>query len=326
MTSHILSKLYWPLTPAPSSRVQDEPWAWALARDLHPLVWWILLGVALGFAASSYFYHRRVLVLRSLGRKQSGLLLAHAGVLKGAPVFYHKNIYVIAHRGLARYATENTSPAILLAATAGANGVEVDIRFTKDRVPVLFHDSKVIQSGRTLVPLRKLTCEELKTIKMHPANQIPTLDDFLGYAKRFSLIMLDLKDVRKGRASYEDLNGISECLKMHGVIEKVIVHLADPEWVKQASELGMIASLRLQSEPPAALLARGIRHITLTIAAGRAYYERYGWSDLRVCGVCPKSVEDVWWFFDRGAYAVITDFVEESLDLLEEKGYVSRPT
>ena len=90
MTSHILSKLYWPLTPAPSSRVQDEPWAWELARDLHPLVWWILLGVALGFAASSYFYHRRVLVLRSLGRKQSGLLLAHAGVPKGAPVFYQR--------------------------------------------------------------------------------------------------------------------------------------------------------------------------------------------------------------------------------------------
>ena len=56
---------------------------------------------------------------------------------------------------------------------------------------------------------------------------------------------------------------------MHGVIEKVIVHLADPEWVKQASELGMIASLRLPSEPPAALLARGIHHITLTIATGK---------------------------------------------------------
>jgi glycerophosphoryl diester phosphodiesterase len=181
---------------------------------------------------------------------------------------------------LARYATENTSPAILLAATAGANGVEVDIRFTKDRVPVLFHDSKVIQSGRTLVPLRKLTCEELKTIKMHPANQIPTLDDFLGYGKRFSLIMLDLKDVRKGRASYEDLNGISECLKMHGVIEKVIVHLADPEWVKQASELGMIASLRLPSGLRQRCSSRNSPHHAHHHHRGQAYYERYGWSDL----------------------------------------------
>jgi hypothetical protein len=26
----------------------------------------------------------------------------------------------------------------------------------------------------------------------------------------------------------------------------------------------------------------------------------------------PKSVEDVWWFFDRGAYAVITDLLKKA--------------
>ena len=84
MTSHILSKLYWPLTPAPSSRVQDGPWVWALARDLHPLVWWILLGVAFGFASSSYFYHRRVLVFRFTRTQTKRLALGPRGRLTQA--------------------------------------------------------------------------------------------------------------------------------------------------------------------------------------------------------------------------------------------------
>lgn len=53
------------------------------------------------------------------------------------------SIQVIAHRGASSYAPENTIPAFDLALAMGANGLETDIRVTRDRVPVLIHDREL---------------------------------------------------------------------------------------------------------------------------------------------------------------------------------------
>src|SRR5215207_7868150 len=53
----------------------------------------------------------------------------------------HQHLYKIAHRGASAYAPENSLEAFRIAAEMGAELVEVDIRLTRDGVPVVAHDS-----------------------------------------------------------------------------------------------------------------------------------------------------------------------------------------
>ncbi|MEM6811946.1 MAG: glycerophosphodiester phosphodiesterase family protein [Pseudomonadota bacterium] len=50
---------------------------------------------------------------------------------------------VIGHRGAASYAPENTLEGIHTAADMGVKWVELDVKLTKDDVPILFHDDEL---------------------------------------------------------------------------------------------------------------------------------------------------------------------------------------
>lgn len=50
---------------------------------------------------------------------------------------------VIGHRGAAGHAPENTLAGIRMAAALGARWVELDVKLTRDGIPVLLHDARV---------------------------------------------------------------------------------------------------------------------------------------------------------------------------------------
>ena len=50
---------------------------------------------------------------------------------------------VIGHRGAKAYAPENTLASIHAAADLGIEWVEVDVKLTKDLVPIIFHDEEM---------------------------------------------------------------------------------------------------------------------------------------------------------------------------------------
>lgn len=50
---------------------------------------------------------------------------------------------VIGHRGAAAYAPENTLEGIHTAADIGVEWVELDVKLTKDEVPIIFHDEEL---------------------------------------------------------------------------------------------------------------------------------------------------------------------------------------
>lgn len=84
---------------------------------------------------------------------------------------------VIAHRGdwdrLSRL--ENTLAAFEAAKLRGADGIEFDVHFTKDDVPVVHHDSHLRRIfGREEV-IAQMTYEELHAV----VPQVPTLKDVL---------------------------------------------------------------------------------------------------------------------------------------------------
>ena len=56
---------------------------------------------------------------------------------------------IIGHRGASAVAPENTMAAFREAIAVGADGIEFDVRLTRDGVPVVIHDSTL---RRTLAP------------------------------------------------------------------------------------------------------------------------------------------------------------------------------
>ena len=91
---------------------------------------------------------------------------------------------IIGHRGAADYAPENTIEGIHTAADMGVEWVELDVKLTKDQVPVLFHDETLERTTNSAGNVRDFTLSELKELDAGSwfsdgfyGVQIPTLEE-----------------------------------------------------------------------------------------------------------------------------------------------------
>lgn len=100
-----------------------------------------------------------------------------------------KNTKIWAHRGASGYAPENTLEAFRMAIEMGADRVELDAQFTKDRQLVVIHDETIDRVSNGHGKVVDYTLEELKHFtfnKMHPEYKdckIPTLEEVLTLMK-----------------------------------------------------------------------------------------------------------------------------------------------
>lgn len=91
---------------------------------------------------------------------------------------------VIGHRGAAAYAPENTIEGIHTAADIGVKWVELDVKLTKDDVPILFHDDDLERTTNGHGLVAEITYEELKQLEAgswfsdsFAGIKIPTLEE-----------------------------------------------------------------------------------------------------------------------------------------------------
>lgn len=274
-----------------------------------------------------FAWHRQARFTQKLRDAFDRLPLAAGCCPRPGHYEYLTPVIVMAHRGLAQYATENTGPAIQLAALAGLNGVEVDVRFTNDNVPVLHHDSSLRRLAMCPRRIRDLSWSQLADIAVMPANRVLSLDAFLAsFGGSFDRVMLDLKDFRDGSEDEEQLNVIVRCLTSHDVLDQVLVDSASLDCVRYLQKEGVTASWREPALPSEKILALGVRHVSMAHAPAKAFYGDCGWSDLAVTVICPPTPDEDLWFIEHSAYAVITDRGEETLDLMAQRGHVvARP-
>jgi glycerophosphoryl diester phosphodiesterase len=73
-------------------------------------------------------------------------------------------MHIIAHRGASALAPENTLAAFSLAIDEGADGIEFDVRLSKDGVPVVIHDATLLRTAGINEPVASMTAEELSRI------------------------------------------------------------------------------------------------------------------------------------------------------------------
>jgi glycerophosphoryl diester phosphodiesterase len=123
------------------------------------------------------------------------------------------------HRGASGDAPENTLAAFQMASSVGADGIELDVHFTRDREIVVTHDDdtarvtgyKGLISNLTLAQLKKLdfSCG----MAAYKGETIPTLEEVLALIKPGKLhINIELK------TNDENPNGLEEACQ--ALVEK----------------------------------------------------------------------------------------------------------
>jgi len=114
------------------------------------------------------------------------------------------NVERIAHRGAKKFAPENTLPAIQKAIEMGVNYVELDIRYTKDGVPVCMHDETVNRTTNGTGEVKNMTLDEIKQLdasfgfvsnpEMFKGTQVPTLEEALQLMQGRVKLYMDQKE------------------------------------------------------------------------------------------------------------------------------------
>ncbi|WP_328447518.1 glycerophosphodiester phosphodiesterase [Streptomyces sp. NBC_00386] len=99
-----------------------------------------------------------------------------------------RTVTAVAHRGDPYRARENTIDSLRSALHRGADAVEIDVRLTRDRVPVLLHDATLKRLWGHDRPLSSLSGDEVRGLT---AGGVPTLAQALG-ATGDSRVMVDL--------------------------------------------------------------------------------------------------------------------------------------
>ena len=107
----------------------------------------------------------------------------------------------LAHRGDHREEVENTLPALAAAIRVpGIDGVEFDVRLSRDGVPVVVHDADLGRVQGVPRRVRQLTASDLHDVG------VPSLAEVLAGLPRRAHLDVELKEPL-GRAGFEALAG-----------------------------------------------------------------------------------------------------------------------
>ncbi|NBM15304.1 glycerophosphodiester phosphodiesterase [Streptomyces sp. GC420] len=116
-----------------------------------------------------------------------------------------RTVTAVGHRGDPYRFRENTVASLRSALDRGADAVEVDVRLTRDRVPVLLHDGTLSRLWRHDRAVAEVTAGELRDLG---GGELPTLRDALAATGR-GRVMVDLPG--GGAAWRETLDTVREC-------------------------------------------------------------------------------------------------------------------
>ncbi|MFC1889250.1 glycerophosphodiester phosphodiesterase [Thermodesulfobacteriota bacterium] len=139
---------------------------------------------------------------------------------------FERPAMIIAHRGVNKFAPENTLPAIEMAIEMDLDYVEIDVRTTKDARLVLMHDNTVDGTTDGSGRVRDLTAEEIRALDAgswfspeYEGTTVPFLEEALEVMQGRIGVYVDLKDARP--------RDLVEALRDAGMIDASVIY-ADP--------------------------------------------------------------------------------------------------
>lgn len=140
-----------------------------------------------------------------------------------------RTVTAVAHRGDPYRVRENTLPSLRSALERGADAVEIDVRLTRDGVPVLLHDATLKRLWEHDRPLSALSADEVRGLT---AGGVPTLAEALKTVDG-ARVMVDLpgataKAVRAVVGVIRDCGAEEHVYYCAGAETMLMVRAADP--------------------------------------------------------------------------------------------------
>ena len=113
----------------------------------------------------------------------------------------HPHPKIVCHRGAKTFAPENTLSAIDLAIGLGFNIVEIDVRQTKDGVPVVLHDSSTNRTTNGRGAIKKMNYADVCKLDagswfdpFFAGEPVPRLEDVLAHVKGCLEVYIEIKE------------------------------------------------------------------------------------------------------------------------------------
>ena|ERR1700736_2894090 len=139
---------------------------------------------------------------------------------------------VIAHRGAAGHAPENTLAAFKKSVALGATFIETDLQLSRDARFVAIHDPTVNRTTNGKGAVHELALEDLRRLDAGSwfgseflGERIPTLEEVLDFAKKHDVVFyLEIKPV----AAWGGEHALIGALRESGQIARVVVISFDP--------------------------------------------------------------------------------------------------
>lgn len=162
---------------------------------------------------------------------------------------------ILGHRGASAVAPENTLAAFSRAMSDGADGIEFDVRLSKDRVPVVIHDASLQRTGLVNKLVGELTAAELQGIDVgrwfargmnitslaapalgRPDQLLPTLAQVFDlFSATKGLLYVEMKcGPQEGAALAAE---VVRLIHDWGMIDRVVVESFDLSAVAQVKEV-----------------------------------------------------------------------------------------
>jgi len=137
---------------------------------------------------------------------------------------------VVAHRGGAALAPENTLGAFDKAIRLGADGLECDVHQTLDSAVVVMHDPDVDRTTDGHGAIAGLTLEQIQALDaaarqeggFHP-EPVPTLADLLALAKDRAELQIEIKLDGQGARHRGIERRVVDALRQGGMVEHAVV-------------------------------------------------------------------------------------------------------
>ncbi|MFO7781118.1 MAG: glycerophosphodiester phosphodiesterase family protein [Spirochaetia bacterium] len=176
---------------------------------------------------------------------------------------------IFAHRGYSARAPENTMPAFEAAAAAGIPGIELDVRLSRDGVPMVIHDADLMRLAGVDASVGQLTAAELDSADVgswfsprFAGTGIPTLEAvFTAFGTAF-YYDVEIKHRRGDPTALID--AVLAEVARHGLEHRVLISAFHPRVVSQVR--------RSTEALPAALIFSAHRDVPVTLRRGEGRY------------------------------------------------------
>ena len=147
--------------------------------------------------------------------------------------FYGDRPLIFAHRGASHEAPQNTLAAFLRAAELGADGIELDVQFSRDNELVVIHDFDLAATTDGQGPVRDRTLAQLKELdaggwfgSAFVGQRIPTLQEVVDNVGQRLLLNIELKAVGLGDGGLAA--SVARLIESNDLVERVVVSSFNP--------------------------------------------------------------------------------------------------